>query len=164
MRLLKTSLNHEFNLYVLFKVSFTLTLSFFNVSTVLHLVFTFIYPRFDHKTRHLSKSSMKISTLKPVLQFPNKSSKVLPNKLSKRYHLLGANAIKKSRKPPNVPHEHTNSDPTLEAATSVSPTALTPTYENRTHIAVTAIAPQQENPFASIEKRLENQTSTAWLT
>ena len=44
MKLLKPSLTREFNQYVPFKVSFTLTVTVFIVSTVLHLVFICLSP------------------------------------------------------------------------------------------------------------------------
>ena len=99
-----------------------------------------------------------------MLRDPNECSKELSKKLSKRWHLLGPDAIEMSQKPPNVSHKNINSHPNLQAATSFLPAALIPTYENRTGIAVTAIAPQLENPFASIEINLQTQTSSVSLT
>ena len=47
MRLMKPALTREFNQYVPFKISFGLSLIVFLVSTVLHLLFMYIYHRFN---------------------------------------------------------------------------------------------------------------------
>ena len=51
MKLLKPSLVKEFNQYVPFKVSFILTLTVFVFSTALHLLFMYIYHRYNLATR-----------------------------------------------------------------------------------------------------------------
>ena len=68
MKLLKPSLTREFNQYVPFKVSFTLTVIVFIVSTVLHLVFMYVYHRYNLRDRIFPKSSTKKNTMRPVLQ------------------------------------------------------------------------------------------------
>ena len=102
MKLLKPSLTRENNQYVPFKVSFALTVIVFIVSTVVHLVFMYIYHRFHLRDRIFPQSSKKNNTMKPVLQVPNECSKELSNIFSKRYHLLGPDAIEVSQQPPNV--------------------------------------------------------------
>ena len=155
MKLLKPSLTREFNQYVPFKVSFTLTVNIFIVSTVLHFVFMYVYHRFNLKGRIFPKSSKTNNTIQPVLKNPNDCSTELSKKLSKRYHLLAPDAIEIPQKFPTVSHKNINSESNLQAATSFSPAALIPTYENGTRIVVTAIAPQQEGHYASIEKKQE---------
>ena len=59
MKLLKPSLTREFNQYVPFKVSFTLTVIFLIVSTVLHLVFMYVYHRFNLKDRIFPKKNQE---------------------------------------------------------------------------------------------------------
>ena len=59
MKLLKTSRIREFNQYVPFKVSFTFTVIVFIVSTVLHLVFRYVYHRFILKDRIFPKKTAK---------------------------------------------------------------------------------------------------------
>ena len=68
MKLLKPSLARKFNQYLPFKVSFTLTVIVFIVSTVLHIVFLYIYHRFNLRDRIFPKSSTKKNTIRPVLQ------------------------------------------------------------------------------------------------
>ena len=67
MKLLKPSLTREFNQYVAFKVSFTLVVIVFIVSTVLHLVFMYVYHRFNPKDRIFPKKTAKKNAIKPVL-------------------------------------------------------------------------------------------------
>ena len=55
MNFLKPSLTREFNQYVPFKVSFTLTVIVFIVSTVLQLVFMYVYHRFNLENRRFPK-------------------------------------------------------------------------------------------------------------
>ena len=93
MKLLKPSLTREFNRYVPFKVSFTLTLIAFIVTTVVHLVSMYIYHRFNLKDRISPKSSKTNNTIQPVLKVPNDCSTELSKKLSKRHHLLAPEAI-----------------------------------------------------------------------
>ena len=110
MKLLKPSLTREFNQYVPFKVSFTLTVVVFIVSTVLHLVFMYFYHRFNLKDRIFPKSSRTNNTIQPVLKVRNHCSTELSKKLSKRYHLLAPDAIEISQKLPTVPHKNINSE------------------------------------------------------
>ena len=91
MKLLKPSLTREFNHYVPFKVSFTLTVTVFTDSTVLHLVFMYVYHRFNIKDRIFSKTTAKKNAIKPVLYVPHECSPAVSEKLSKCYHLLPSN-------------------------------------------------------------------------
>ena len=91
MKLLKPSLTREFNQYVPFKVSFTLTVIVFIVSTVLHLVFMYVYHHFNLKDRIFPKKTAKKNAIKPVLHVPHECSPAVFGKLSKRYHLLPPN-------------------------------------------------------------------------
>ena len=91
MKLLKPSLTHESNQYVPFKVSFTLTVTVFVVSTVLHLVFMYVYQRFNLKNRISPKKTAKKKAIKPVLHVPHECSPAVFEKLSKRYHFLPPN-------------------------------------------------------------------------
>ena len=88
MKLLKPSLTREFNQYVPFKVSFTLTVTVFIISTVLHLVFLYVYHRFNLKDRIFPKNTVKKNAIKPILHVPHECSPAVFEKLSKRYHLL----------------------------------------------------------------------------
>ena len=69
MKLLKPALTREFNQYVPFKISFALTATVFIVSTVLHLLFMYVYHRFnlaaklfpsfqDHQKRKIPAKTM----------------------------------------------------------------------------------------------------------
>ena len=91
MKLSKPSLTREFNQYVPFKVSFTLTVTVFIISTVLHLVFMYVYHRFNLKDRIVPEKTAKKNAIKPVLHVPHESSPAVFEKLSKRYHLLPLN-------------------------------------------------------------------------
>ena len=91
MKLLKPSLTREFNQYVPFNVSFTLTVTVFVVSTVLHLVFMYVYHRFNLKDRIFPKRTAKKNAIKPVLHVPYECSPEVFEKLSKRYHFLPTN-------------------------------------------------------------------------
>ena len=91
MKLLKPSLTREFNQYVPFKVSFTLTVTVFIISTVPHLVFIYVYHHFNLKDRIFPKMTAKKNAIKPVLHVPHECSPAVSEKLSKRYHLLPPN-------------------------------------------------------------------------
>ena len=88
MKLLKPSLTREFNQYVPFKVSFTLTVTVFVLSSVLHLVFMYVYHRFNLKDRIFPKNTANKNAIKPVLHVPHECSPAVFEKLSKRYHFL----------------------------------------------------------------------------
>ena len=88
MKLLKPSLTREFNQYVPFKVPFILTVIVSIVSTVLHLVFMYVYHRFNLKDRIFPKNTAKKNAIKPVLHVPHECSPAVFGTLSKRYHLL----------------------------------------------------------------------------
>ena len=91
MKLLKPFLTREFNQYVPFKVSFTLTVTVFIISTVLHLVFMYVYHRFNLKDRIFPKKTVKKNALKPVLHVPHECLPAVSEILSTRYHLLPSN-------------------------------------------------------------------------
>ena len=88
MKILKPSLTREFNQYVPFKVSFTLTVTVFIASTVLHLDFMYVYHRFNPKDPIFPKKTAKKNGIKPVLHVPHECSPAVFEKLSKRYHFL----------------------------------------------------------------------------
>ena len=84
MKLLKPSLTREFNQYVSFKVSFTLTCIVSVVSTVLHLLFMYIYHKYHLADRLFSKKLMnKKIKLKPCFEIPEKHKDDFPE-LEKR--------------------------------------------------------------------------------
>ena len=91
MKLLKPSLTRKFNQYVPFKVSFTLTVTVFIISTVLHLVFIYVYHRFNLKGRIFPQKTAKKNAIKPILHVPHECSPAVSEKLSKCYHLLPSN-------------------------------------------------------------------------
>ena len=91
MKLLKPSLTLEFNQYVFFKLFFTLTVIVFIFSTVLHLVFMYVYHRFNLKDRIFPKKTAKKIAIRPVLHVPHECSPAVSEKLSKRYLLLPSN-------------------------------------------------------------------------
>ena len=105
MKLLKLSLTREVNQYVPFKVSFTLTVIVFIVSSVLHIVFLYIYHRFNLRDGIFPKTSTKKNTIRPVLQVPKEYPLNLSQKLSERYHLISHNANESSETPPKVPQK-----------------------------------------------------------
>ena len=81
MKLLKPSLTREFSQYVPFKVSFTLTVTVFIFSTVLHLVFMFVYHRFKLKDRIFPKKTSKKNAIKPVHHVRHECSPAVSEKL-----------------------------------------------------------------------------------
>ena len=91
MKLLKPSLTRKFNQYVPFKVSFTLTVTVFIVSTVLHFVFMYVYHRFNLKDRIFPKRTAKKNAIKLVIQVPHDCSPAVSENLAKRYNLLNLN-------------------------------------------------------------------------
>ena len=82
MKLLKPSLTREFNQYVPFKVSFTLTIVVFVVSTVLHLLFMYIYHKYHLADRLFPKQLIK-NKVKTRLDVPEEHEGALPD-LEKR--------------------------------------------------------------------------------
>ena len=85
MKLLKPSLTRECNQHVPFKVSFTLTCIVFVVSTVLHLLFMYIYHKYHLADRLFSKKlKNKIIKLKPCFEIPEKHKDDFPD-TSKTY-------------------------------------------------------------------------------
>ena len=74
MKLLKPSLARAFNQYVPFTVFFTMKVTVFIVSTVLHLVFMYVYYRFNLKDRIFPKKKAKKNEIKPVLHVPHACS------------------------------------------------------------------------------------------
>ena len=124
----------------------------------MHLVFMYVYHRFFLRDRNLQKSSKKNITIQPVLKVSVDCSKNLPKKFAKNHHFLAPGAIELSQNFPTVPHKNINSDPNLQAVTSISCAALIPIYENPTRISVTAISPQQENHMRQSIKTLRPKT------
>ena len=94
---LKPSLTQEFNQYVHFKVPFIMTVIVFIVSTVRHLVFIYVYHRYNLGNRIFPKSSTKENPIKPVLHVPNECWPTVSTKLSKGYHFLPSNDDKGSK-------------------------------------------------------------------
>ena len=132
MKLLKPPLTCEFNQYVPFKVSFTLTVIIFIVSTVLPFVFMYVYHRCILKDRILPKSSEENKTIQPVLEVPNECSKEFSEELAKCCHLLGPDSIQISQKPPNG-RENITSGSNLQASTSLSPAGNTHLWKSIEH-------------------------------
>ena len=91
MKLLNLSLTHEFNQYVPFKVSFTMRVIVFFVSTRLQLVFMYVCHRYNLGDHIFPKSSTKTNAIKPVLQVPKECSPTVSPELSNRYHFLLSN-------------------------------------------------------------------------
>ena len=91
MNFLKPSLTREFNQYVPFNVSFTLTVTVFVASTALHLVFMYVYHRFNLKDQIFPKKTAKKNAIKPVRHVPHGCSPAVFEKLSNRYHFLPPN-------------------------------------------------------------------------
>ena len=89
MKLWKPSLTRELNQYVPFKVSFTLTVIVFIVSTVLHFVFMSVYHRFNLRDFQIfPKPSTKNNAIRPVVQVPRDCPEDFLQKRSKRYPLI----------------------------------------------------------------------------
>ena len=161
MKLLKPSLTREFNQYVPFKASFTFTVIVFIVSTVLHLVFMYVYHRYNLRDRIFPNLSTKKSTIRPVLQVP----KECPNfsqKLSKRYYRLSHTANESSETSPKVPERTPLSDPTQAASSSSA--ASEHSYVNTPRSVLTDTTRKRDNVYASIDKNPNIAPTTAWLT
>ena len=76
MKLQKRPLKKEFNQYVPFKHSFTLTVMVFVVSTVLHLLFMFVYHKVHLPERLFSdvvKANFRKITLTPTVHVPKEN-------------------------------------------------------------------------------------------
>ena len=92
MRLMKPALTREFNQYVPFKISFGLSLIVFLVSTVLHLIFMYIYHRFNLAAKlfpsFTDHKKQKIPAKTVVLVPPEHQNAVshLKKKFGKRFH------------------------------------------------------------------------------
>ena len=146
MKLLKLSMTCEFNQYVPFKVSF------FIVSTVLHLVFMYVYHRFNLKDCIFPKKTVKENAIKPILQVPHECSPAVFEKLSKRYHLLLQN--EKTAEilplPPKkiVPEFH-------QQAASTSFAAPEPAYIKDDRFSKKKTEPQQEGHYTTVEQKEE---------
>ena len=152
MKLLKSSLTREFNQYVPFKVSFTLTVIVFIVSTVLHFVFMYVYHRFNPKDRTFPKKTAKKNAIKPVLHVPHECSPAVFEKLSKRYHLLPLNGktAEISPLPPKTatPEFH-------QKAASSSFAAPEPAYINDDRFFRQKTEPQQKGHYTTVEQKKE---------
>ena len=152
MKLSKPSLTREFNQYVPFKVSFTLTVIVFIVSTVLHLVFMYVYHRFNLKDRIFPKKTAKKNAIKPVLQVPHDCSPAVSEKLSKPYHLLPLNekTAEILTLPPKkiIPEFHQQAASSLFAAPE-------PAYINDDRFFKKKTEPQQEGHYTTVEQKEE---------
>ena len=152
MKLLKPSLTREFNQYVLFKVSFTLTVTVFIISTVLHLIFMCVYHSFKLKDRIFPKKTAKKNAIKPVLHVPHDCSPAVSEKLSKRFRFLSPNEkiAEISPLPPRkiIPEFH-------QQAESSSFAAPEPAFINDDRFFQKKTEPQQEGHYATTEKKQE---------
>ena len=152
MKLLKTSLTREFNQYVHFKVSFTFKVFVFIVSTVLHLVFMYVYHRFNLKYRIFPKNTAKKNAIKLVFQAPQECSPAVFDKLSKRYRFLPPN--EKNAEilplPPKkiIPEIH-------QQAASTSFAAPEPAYVNDERFFKKKTEPQQDWHYTAVEQKEE---------
>ena len=143
MKLLKPSLTREFIQYVPFKVSFTLTVIVFIVSTVLHLVFMYVYHRFILQIESFQNHPLKKNDIKPVLQVTNECPPALSTKLSKHYFLISPIAKNSSEET----REILTLDPNQQAASSSSSAASEPPYGNNSKYTMTKTAPPKENIY-----------------
>ena len=162
MNLLKPFLTREFNQYVPFRVSFTLTVVFFIVVTVLRLVFMYVYHRFDLRDRIFPKSPTNDNTIRPVLQLSKECPLNLSQKVSKRYHLIFHNAIESSETPPEE-HQKAPLADLLQAASSSS-AASESSYANALRFVSTDTTLERENVYVSIDKNLNTATTAVWST
>ena len=89
-----------------FKVSVTLTVILFIVSTMVLLVFMYFYHQFNLRDVCFPKISTKQTAIKLLLQVPNECSVALFEKLSERYQLLALHAKTSSEQPTCVYSEH----------------------------------------------------------
>ena len=152
MKLLKRSLTREFNQYVPFKVSFTLTVTVFIVFTVLHLVFMYVYHRFNLKDRIFPKKTSKKNAIKPVLHAPHECSPAVSEKLPKRYHLLPSN--EKTAEILPLPRKKIIPELHQQAASS-SFAASEPAYINDDRFFKETKEPQQEGHYTFVEEKEE---------
>ena len=150
MKLLKPSLTRQFNQYVPFKVSFTLTVTVFIVSTVLHLVFMYVYHRFNLKDCIFPKKTAKKNAIKPVLHIAHECSPAVSEKFSKRYHLLPPNGktadILLLSQKKAIPEFH-------QQATSSSFAAPEPAYINDDGFFKKKTEPQQQRHYTTVEQK-----------
>ena len=159
LKLLKPSLTREFNQYVPFKVSFTLTVTVFIVSTVLHLVFMYVYHRFNLRDRIFPKTPTKGNAIRPVLQVQNDYPLNLSEKLSKRFYLISHDPNESSETPPKVAQKTPLSDPAQAASSSSA--ASEPPKANTARFIMTDTTPKREDIYASIDKNLNIATTPA---
>ena len=153
MKLLKPSLTREFNQYVPFKVSFTLIVIVFIVSTALHLFFMYVYHRFNLKDRIFPKKTAKQNAIKPVLQVHYECSPAVFEKLSIRYHLFPQNQNASEfllPLPPKkaIPEFH-------QQASSSSFAVPEPAYINDDRFFKKKAEPQQEGHYTTVEQKEE---------
>ena len=153
MKLWKPSLTREFNKYVPLKVSFTLTVTVFIISTVLHLVFMYFYHRFNLKDRIFPKKTVKKNAIKPILHVSHESSPAVFEKMSKRYHLLLQNEKTAEILPlPTkkiIPEIH-------QQAASTSFAAPEPAYTNDDRFFKKKTELQQERHYTTVEQKEES--------
>ena len=159
MKLLKPSLTREFNQYVPFKVSFTLTVIVSIVSTVLHLPFMYFHHRFNLRDRVFPKTPTKSNAIRPVLQVQKECLANVSEKISEGYYLISHNANESSETPPNVPQKTPLSDSTQMV--SASSAASEPSYANTPRFVITDTTQEREYVHASNDKILNNATTTA---
>ena len=91
MKILKSSFTRESYQYVCFQVYLTLTVINFLVSTMLGLVFMYVYHRYILRDSISPKSSTRNNANKPVLHVPIECSTTVSANLSKRYHFRHSN-------------------------------------------------------------------------
>ena len=105
LKLLKPSLTREFIQCVFFKVSSTLTVIVFIVSTVLHFTFMYVYHGFNLRDEIFPKPSTRNSAIRLVPQIRRDCPEDISKKLSKSYHLIRHISNESSETPPMVPQK-----------------------------------------------------------
>ena len=152
MKLLKPSLTREFNQYVLFKVSIILIVIVFIVSTLLHLVFMYVYHCFNLKDCTFPKKTAKRNAIKPVLHVPHECSPAVFEKVSKRYHLLPLNDKTAEILP--LPQKKTLPEFHQQATSSLF-AAPEPAYTNNDRFFKKKTEPQQEGHYTTVDQKKE---------
>ena len=128
----------------------TLTVIVFIVSTVLHLVFMYVYHRFNLKDRIFPKKTAKKNAIKPVIQVPHDCCPAVTEKMSKRYHLLLLN--EKTAEILPLPHKKIIPEFHQQAASS-SFAAPEPGYINDDRCFKKKTDPQQGGTIQLSSKR-----------
>ena len=115
MKLLKPALTKEFNHYVPFRISFMLTLTVFIVSTALHLIFMYIYHRYNLASKlfpSLLDKNKKRVRAKPMMKLETTDSHAedkFHKKFGRIYHLSRS----QSKRNLNEPSTSANCDQVL---------------------------------------------------